>query len=44
MEKGNLHKILFVATGALLSSTSTQQGESIPCIAHAVSIERAIGE
>ena len=32
-------KVLFVATGALLSTTSIQQGESIPCIAHAVSFE-----
>lgn len=37
---GNINKLLFVATGALLSPTSTQQGESIPCIAHGVSIER----
>lgn len=43
MEKGSVRKLLFVATGALLSSTSTQQGESIPCIAHAVSIEREMG-
>lgn len=32
-------KVLFVATGALLSSTSTQQGDTIPGIAHAVVIE-----
>ena len=32
-------KILLVATGALMNSTSSQQGESIPGIAHAVSIE-----
>ncbi len=32
-------KILLMATGALLSSISSQQGESIPGIAHAVSIE-----
>lgn len=32
-------RILLVATGALLSSTSAQQGESIPAIAHAVCIE-----
>jgi stage V sporulation protein AD len=32
-------KILVVATGALLSPLSYQQKESIPCIAHAVSIE-----
>jgi stage V sporulation protein AD len=37
-----LQKILFVPTGALLSPTSVQQGETIPCIAHAVSIERLI--
>lgn len=39
MQKGELKKILVVATGALLSPLSYQQGESIPCIAHAVSIE-----
>ena len=32
-------RILLMATGALMNSTSTQQGESIPGIAHAVSIE-----
>ena len=36
MEKRELKKVLFVATGALLSPTSTLQGESIPSIAHAV--------
>lgn len=35
----NLKKILLVSTGALFSPTSAQQGESIPCIAHAVTIE-----
>jgi stage V sporulation protein AD len=39
MKKGNLKKILVIATGALLSPLSYQQKESIPCIAHAVSIE-----
>ncbi|KAF1084058.1 Stage V sporulation protein AD [Sporotomaculum syntrophicum] len=39
MKKGELRKILVVATGALLSPLSYQQKESIPCIAHAVSIE-----
>ena len=38
MEK-KLKKVLLMATGALLSSLSFQQGESIPGIAHAVSIE-----
>ncbi|WP_424768992.1 stage V sporulation protein AD [Paenibacillus sp. sgz302251] len=38
MKKGELNRILVVATGALLSPLSFQQGESIPCIAHAVAI------
>jgi stage V sporulation protein AD len=42
LQKGNINRLLFVATGALLSPTSTQQGESIPCIAHAVSIQRVL--
>jgi len=40
LRKGEFNRILVVATGALLSPISYQQGESIPCIAHAVSIER----
>jgi stage V sporulation protein AD len=40
LAKGELNRILVVATGALLSPLSFQQGESIPCIAHAVAIER----
>lgn len=39
MKKGVYERILVVATGALLSPLSFQQKESIPCIAHAVSIE-----
>ena len=39
MRKGELQRILIVATGALMSPMSYQQKESIPCIAHAVSIE-----
>jgi stage V sporulation protein AD len=39
MRKGELKRILVVATGALLSPLTFQQQESIPCIAHAVSIE-----
>ncbi|MGW8957013.1 stage V sporulation protein AD [Paenibacillus sp. NPDC055715] len=39
IEKGELQKVLVVATGALLSPLSAQQGESIPCIAHAVAFE-----
>ncbi|MEC2222619.1 MULTISPECIES: stage V sporulation protein AD [Heyndrickxia] len=39
MKKGRYQKILLVATGALLSPLSYQQGETIPCIAHACAIE-----
>jgi stage V sporulation protein AD len=39
---GELKKILVVGTGALLSPISFQQGESIPCIAHAVAIESGV--
>lgn len=39
MLKGEYKKILFMATGALLSTTSTQQGESIPGIAHLIELE-----
>ncbi|WP_374722187.1 stage V sporulation protein AD [Peribacillus tepidiphilus] len=39
MKKGEFKRLLVVATGALLSPLSFQQNESIPCIAHAVSIE-----
>jgi len=34
-----INKILLIATGALTNATSSQQGESIPGIAHAISIE-----
>lgn len=36
MKKGELKNVLFAATGALMSPTSVQQGESIPGISHAV--------
>ncbi|MFS0780198.1 stage V sporulation protein AD [Bacillus sp. 1P06AnD] len=39
MNRGDIKRILVVATGALLSPLSFQQNETIPCIAHAVSIE-----
>lgn len=38
LQKGALHRVLFAATGALMSTTLVQQGESIPGIAHAVCI------
>ena len=37
-EKKELKKILFMATGALLSTTTTMQKESIPSVAHLVEI------
>lgn len=39
MRRGELKKILAVGTGALLSPTSSLQGESVPGIAHAVAFE-----
>lgn len=36
MREGKLNNVLFIATGALMSTVSVQQGESIPCIAHLV--------
>lgn len=39
MTRGELKRILVVATGALLSPMSYQQKESIPCIAHGIAFE-----
>lgn len=39
LKRGEIKKVLFLATGALLSTVTTQQGESIPCVSHAVSLE-----
>ncbi len=39
LREKKLKRILLMSTGALLSSLSSQQGESIPGIAHAVCIE-----
>lgn len=38
IRSGKLSKVLFIATGALLSQASPLQGETIPCIAHCVRI------
>ncbi|GAA0718461.1 stage V sporulation protein AD [Clostridium malenominatum] len=43
MLSGKFKRILVVSTGALLSTTSSLQGESIPGIAHAVAIEYGTG-
>jgi len=39
MEKGKLQRVLLMSTGALLSTISSFQGESIPGIAHAIALE-----
>lgn len=39
LQRKELSRLLLVGTGALHSTTSFQQGENIPCIAHAVRIE-----
>lgn len=39
LKNGNLKRVLVVATGALMSTTSSGQGESIPCIAHLIELE-----
>ncbi len=39
LKEKKINKILLIATGALMNSTSSQQGESIPGVAHAISIE-----
>lgn len=40
MDEGVLDRVLFCATGALLSPLSSQQGNTIPGICHAVEIRR----
>ncbi len=39
MRKGEVKRVLFVPTGALMSTTATQQGESIPGVSHAIVLE-----
>ena len=38
MERGELRNILFCATGALMSPTSSQQGQAIPGVCHVVQL------
>ena len=38
MRRRELNRLLFCGTGALLSPLTTQQGESVPAVCHAVSI------
>jgi stage V sporulation protein AD len=39
MQRGEIRRMIFMATGALLSTTSNQQGDTIPGIAHAIALE-----
>ncbi len=43
MRAGELNEVLFMATGALMSPTSVQQGESIPGIAHLIHLSTRKG-
>ena len=43
LQRGELKEVLFVATGALMSTTAVQQGESIPGIAHLVWLTAGAG-
>ncbi len=43
LQSGVLSRVLFMATGALLSPTTTMQGESVPGVAHAVVFEHRKG-
>ena len=40
MEQGKLKRVIFAATGALMSPTSVQQGQSISGICHALVLQR----
>ena len=42
INQGKLNRVLFVGTGALMSPLNLLQGESIPCIAHAISVQRSL--
>ena len=38
IENGSFKKVLIIATGALMSTVSNQQGDSIPSVAHLIEI------
>ena len=40
--QGKWERVLFAPTGALMSPTSTQQGQSIPGVCHALAVEKAL--
>ncbi|MBO5394623.1 MAG: stage V sporulation protein AD [Clostridia bacterium] len=39
LRKGELQRVLFMPTGALMSTTASQQGETIPGVCHAIVLE-----
>lgn len=42
LKKGEFKRVLLVSTGALMSTTTAQQGDTIPGIAHAVELEYVV--
>ena len=40
LKQGELHRILFMATGAMMSPDSVKQGQSIPGVGHLLCLER----
>lgn len=42
MKAGDFKRVLFAPTGALMSPTASQQGESIPGISHAIVLEMGV--
>lgn len=42
LKQGELNNVIFMATGALMSPTSTQQGESIPSVAHLIHLKSSM--
>ncbi|MCO7176640.1 stage V sporulation protein AD [Sporolactobacillus kofuensis] len=44
LAEGSLHRVLIVATGALLNSATPKEKDTIPCIAHGVVLESAKGD
>ena len=39
MSRGEIKNVLFIATGALMSTTSSGQGRTIPAIAHLINLK-----
>ena len=44
LEKGTQKRVLFIATGALMSQTTFLQGESIPGVAHLIELSSELPE